>query len=131
MTKMIHSMIRVFDEKKSLKFYHEVLNLREKRRLSFDSFNLIYLGNDESDFELELTVNIDASEHFKLGNGYGHLADSANNIESLHKRALELKYSPNDVKSFFNGNDLVAKFFFIKDPDGYSIEVIERSDTYK
>lgn len=124
-------MIRVFDEKKSLKFYHEVLNLREKRRLSFDSFNLIYLGNDESDFELELTVNFDASEPYKLGNGYGHLAVSATNIESLHKRALKLGYSPNDVKSFLNGNDLVAKFFFINDPDGYSIEVIERSDTYK
>tara|TARA_Y100000034_G_C6541287_1_gene233494 strand:+ start:70 stop:465 length:396 start_codon:yes stop_codon:yes gene_type:complete len=131
MAKMIHSMIRVLNEKKSLQFYQDVLNLREKRRLSFASFALIYLGNDETDFELELTVNFNQEEAYQMGNGYGHLAFAANNIGMLHQNALSCGYQPNDIKEFYNGDELVAKFFFINDPDGYSIEVIERSEVYR
>lgn len=131
MTKMIHSMIRVLNEKKSLQFYQDVLNLREKRRVSFESFALIYLGNDETDFELELTVNFSQQEAYQMGNGYGHLAFAANKIEMLHQNAMSLGYQPNDVKEFYNDDELVAKFFFINDPDGYSIEVIERSEIYR
>ena len=128
---MIHSMIRVVDESQSLQFYQTIFNLTEKRRITFDSFCLIYLGNDESDFELELTVNFDTKTPYALGNGYGHLAVSAENIEAIHQTATELGYHPKKVKSFYNGDELVAKFFFINDPDGYAIEVIERSDTFK
>ncbi len=124
-------MIRVLNEKKSLQFYQDVLNLREKRRLSFASFALIYLGNDETDFELELTVNFNQEEAYQMGNGYGHLAFAANNIGMLHQNALSCGYQPNDIKEFYNGDELVAKFFFINDPDGYSIEVIERSEVYR
>jgi len=131
MAKMIHSMIRVLNEKKSLQFYQDVLNLREKRRLSFESFALIYLGNDETDFELELTVNFNQKEAYQMGDGYGHLAFAANNIEMRHQNAVSLGYQPNDIKEFYNGDELVAKFFFINDPDGYSIEVIERSEIYR
>lgn len=130
MAKMIHSMIRVVNESKSLQFYQTILNLTEKRRITFDSFCLIYLGNDESDFELELTVNFDTKCAYEHGNGYGHLAVSAENIERIHQKACALGYQPKDIKSFYNGDELVAKFFFINDPDGYAIEVIERSDTY-
>lgn len=131
MAKMIHSMIRVVDESKSLAFYQNIFNLSEKRRITFDSFCLIYLGNDESEFELELTVNFDQQTQYDLGNGYGHLAVSAENITLLHQKARSLGYHPKDIKTFYNGDTLVAKFFFINDPDGYAIEVIERSDTFK
>tara|TARA_Y100000034_G_C6634741_1_gene277258 strand:+ start:111 stop:506 length:396 start_codon:yes stop_codon:yes gene_type:complete len=131
MAKMIHSMLRVFDAKKSIEFYQTVFDFRVKRQINFDDFDLIYLGNDETDFELELTANHGQKEVYELGNGYGHLALAAENIEDLHARAEAAGYSPKDVKSFYNGDDLVAKFFFVKDPDGYDIEVIERSEFYK
>jgi len=127
---MIHSMIRVLDVKKSTQFYLELFDLEVKRTLNFNSFDLLYLGNEESDFELELTFNHDKSLAYILGDGYGHLAFSAQNIESLHEKAVKLGYQPRPVKSFYNEDKLVAKFFFITDPDGYEIEVIERSEHY-
>ena len=130
MAKMIHSMIRVMNAEKSTQFYQDILNLEVKRSLNFKGFDLHYLGNDESDFELELTVNHDKTQPYILGDGYGHLAFSAQNIESLHQRAAQLGYRPRPVKSFYNDDELVAKFFFITDPDGYEIEIIERSEQY-
>ncbi len=130
MAKMIHSMIRVLDVKRSTQFYQDILNLEIKRTLNFDGFDLHYLGNNESDFELELTVNHDKTKPYILGDGYGHLAFSAQNIEALHEKAVKLGYQPRPIKSFYNDDELVAKFFFIADPDGYEIEVIERSEAY-
>ena len=46
MAKMIHSMLRVFDAKKSIEFYQTVFDFRVKRQINFDDFDLIYLGND-------------------------------------------------------------------------------------
>ncbi|RJE77736.1 MULTISPECIES: VOC family protein [Pseudoalteromonas] len=131
MAKMIHSMIRITDADRSIKFYHALFNLHEKRRIEFDDFALIYLGNDESNFELELTHNYNKQAPYELGNGYGHLAFSAPDLEPLHALATHLNYAPKDIKEFFNQNTKVARFFFITDPDGYEIEVIEQSDIYR
>lgn len=131
MAKMIHTMLRVKEATRSIKFYHEVFQLREKRRVELDDFSLIYLGNVESDFELELTCNHNQENSYQLGNGYGHLAFAQTHISLLHELAESLGYSPNDIQYFYNKNRLVAKFFFIEDPDGYKIEVIEKSSTYQ
>lgn len=130
MAKMIHSMIRVLDVANSVQFYHALFDLKVCRRLDFNEFSLIYLGNDKSDFELELTHNLDQVTPYKHGNGYGHMAFSTPHIETLHQRAHQLGYHPKEIKSFYNCSTLVAKFFFIKDPDGYDIEVIQQSDNY-
>ena len=124
-------MIRVFNAADSIKFYQDVFNFRVKRLINFDRFDLIYLGNDETDFELELTANHQQQTNYELGNGYGHLAFAATDIELLHNEAVSKGYQPKEVKSFYNGETLVAKFFFINDPDGYDIEVIERSEFYR
>ncbi|MEI5639542.1 MULTISPECIES: VOC family protein [unclassified Pseudoalteromonas] len=130
MAKMIHSMIRVKDADRSIQFYHDVFALRVKRRVDFNDFSLIYLANDETSFELELTWNHKGDQTYDLGNGYGHLAFAADDLKPLHQQAAELGYQPREIKSFYNGDELVAKFFFIQDPDGYEIEVIERSAVY-
>lgn len=57
MAKYIHSMIRVLDEQRSVDFYERCFGLKVAERLDFDAFTLIYLANEESDTELELTVN--------------------------------------------------------------------------
>ena len=87
MPKMIHSMIRVRDEARSLAFY-ELFGLEIAERLDFESFSLIYLSNAESGFELELTVNKD-DKTYELGNGYGHLAFLEDDLEALHQRLAE------------------------------------------
>ncbi|MBR0384384.1 MAG: VOC family protein, partial [Eubacteriaceae bacterium] len=73
--KMIHVMIRVFDLDKSIAFYQDALNMHETRRKvkADKNFTLVYLGDDHSDFELELTYNYDPEKPYDLGTGYGHI----------------------------------------------------------
>jgi len=123
--KVVHSMIRVLEEDRSVKFYKDAFGLEVADRYDFDDFTLIYLKNEKSHFELELTVNKDRKEPYNLGDGYGHLAVVVDDIESEHKRFQELSLNPNNLVEFENNGSLMAKFFFVADPDGYKIEVLQ------
>ena len=131
MAKTIHSMIRVLDESASCEFYTKAFDLTIADRLDFDSFTLIYLSNKESNFEVELTVNKDQKEPYDLGNGYGHLAVSVDDIDAEHKRFTEQNLKPRDIVDFKNNGELIARFFFVQDPDGYQIEVLQRHGRFK
>ncbi|ABA80850.1 lactoylglutathione lyase [Rhodobacter sphaeroides] len=131
MAKMIHSMIRVQDEARSLAFYREAFGLEVAERLDFESFTLLYLSNAESEFELELTVNKGRAEPYALGDGYGHLAVSVADVAAEHARLTEAGLNPRKIVDFAPGGEVIARFFFIADPDGYQIEVLERGGRYK
>jgi lactoylglutathione lyase len=131
MAKAIHSMIRVLDEARSLAFYETAFGLTVADRLDFDSFTLIYLSNAESGFELELTVNKDRTEAYDLGDGYGHLAFSVDDLEAEHARLTEAGLAPRKLVDFAPGGTVIARFFFIADPDGYQIEVLQRGGRYQ
>jgi len=126
MAKAIHSMIRVIDEHRSIKFYEQAFDLKVADELDFETFKLIYLSNSESTFELELTVNKTQSDPYELGNGYGHLAVSVDDLDAEHNKIKNLGLEPRDIVEFEHENKLLARFFFIKDPDGYDIEVLQR-----
>lgn len=130
MAKMIHSMIRVMEEERSLAFYKAAFGLEPAQRLDFETFTLIYLANAESTFELELTVNKDRAEPYDLGNGYGHLAVSVEDVAAEHARLTALGLQPRKLVDFAPGGEVIATFFFIKDPDGYEIEVLQRAGRY-
>ncbi len=130
MAKAIHSMIRVLDEARSLKFYDECFGLKVAERLDFDTFTLIYLSNAESTFELELTVNKGRTEAYDLGNGYGHLAVSVADVNAEHERITALGHGPRKLVDFAPAGTVIARFFFIADPDGYQIEVLQRGGRY-
>ena len=131
MARVIHSMIRVLDEKRSVEFYNKAFDLNVADRLDFSSFTLVYLSNSESDFELELTINKDQTESYELGSGYGHLAVSVDDLDSEHTRLKEQGFEPRDLVEFAPDGQLIARFFFILDPDGYEIEVLERSGRFQ
>lgn len=131
MAKAIHSMIRVLDEPRSLEFYSKAFGLEVAERLGFDGFTLVYLSSPESEFEIELTINHGRSEAYTLGDGYGHLAVSVDNLDSEHARMTALGLNPLPIKEFMHQGRLLAKFFFIQDPDGYKVEVLQRSGRYK
>jgi len=126
MAKIIHSMIRVFKPDVSIDFYKKAFNLEIVERCDFEGFSLIYLGNSENDVELELTYNHDQKEPYTHGSGYGHLAFVVDDIEGEHKRLNYLGFNPEKLVSFNQNGNLFAKFFFIKDPDGYEIEVLQK-----
>ena len=131
MAKAIHSMIRVSDEINSTAFYQKAFNLSIADRLDFETFTLVYLSNAEAEFELELTINKGQEEPYQLGNGYGHLAVSVDNIEAEHARFEKEGLSPRKLVEFEKDGALLAKFFFVQDPDGYEIEVLQRHGRFK
>ncbi|PZX09772.1 VOC family protein [Celeribacter halophilus] len=131
MAKTIHSMIRVLDEARSVDFYRRAFGLEVAARLDFSDFTLVYLSNSESEFELELTVNKGQSEPYDLGNGYGHLAVSVENLAEEHARLEAEGFAPRKLVEFAPDGELVGRFFFVADPDGYQIEVLERSGRFK
>ncbi len=130
MAKAVHSMIRVFDLDRSTRFYREAFGLELAERLDFDDFTLAYLRNDESTFELELTWNHDRSEPYGHGSGYGHLAVVVDDLASEHSRLAAAGLAPRDVVEMQHAGELLARIFFVTDPDGYSIEVIERGGRF-
>ncbi len=130
MAKAIHAMIRVLDEARSIAFYRQAFGLTVAERLDFDSFTLVYLSNPDSTFELELTVNKGRTQPYDLGDGYGHLAVSVADVAAEHARLTEAGLSPRQIVDFAPAGKVIARFFFIADPDGYQIEVLERGGRY-
>jgi lactoylglutathione lyase len=131
MAKLIHSMVRVLEEKRSVEFYTQVLGLEIAERVEFENFTLIYLSNSEGDFELELTVNRGREVPYALGDGYGHLAVSVADVDAEHQRLIELGLSPGKIIESEHKGQPFAKYFFICDPDGYKIEVLQRGNRFK
>jgi lactoylglutathione lyase len=124
-------MIRVLDEARSVRFYDKAFGLKISDRLDFENFTLVYLSNPESGFELELTINKGQTEAYELGNGYGHFAVSVDNLDEEHARFEREGLSPRKLVAFAPDGKLVGRFFFVADPDGYEIEVLERSGRFQ
>lgn len=131
MAKAVHSMIRVTDEARSVSFYKTAFDLDVAARLDFETFTLIYLRNAEADFELELTVNKGQEGAYDLGTGYGHLAFVVPDLDAEHARFTAAGLSPRKIVEFNRDGGLLAKFFFVADPDGYQIEVLQRHGRYQ
>jgi lactoylglutathione lyase len=128
--KVIHAMIRVLDLDRSLKFYCDAFGLDVSQKLDFPDFALVYLRNPENDFEIELTLNKGRTEAYTHGTGYGHVAVCVDDLEAEHARINALGIAANDIKEFRDGDRLLARFFFVQDPDGYKIEVLQRHGHY-
>lgn len=131
MAKAIHSMIRVLDEGRSTAFYKQAFGLDVVDRYAFDQFTLVYLGNRECDFELELTVNHGRTEAYALGDGYGHLAVSVDDLAATHGQCETHGLAPGKIIELIRDGARFARLFFLQDPDGYKIEVLERRGRFK
>ena len=131
MAKAIHTMIRVLDLDRSIDFYQRAFGLEVADRFDFDGFALVYLRNAENDFEIELTLNKGQTEPYSHGSGYGHVAVCVDDAKAEHARFTAQGLEPNDVKEFHRDGALMARFFFVQDPDGYKIEVLERHGRYQ
>ncbi len=130
MAKPIHSMIRVLEEARAVAFYRDALDFQVSGRYGFDKFTLVYLKSSDSPFELELTINHDQTEPYDPGKGYGHLAVSVDDLEAARTKTQQAGATPGDIKEINHGGALLGRFFFVKDPDGYSIEVLQRSGRF-
>lgn len=122
--KFLHTCVRVKNLDESLKFYQKVLGfeIASEKDYPEDEFTLVYLRLPGSEYELELTYNYDQEEDYDLGNGYGHIAIGVDDLEAAHKEYSKTPYQVGDLKALSDGS---ANYFFIQDPDGYKIEVIQ------
>jgi len=131
MAKAIHTMLRVLDEARSVSFYATAFGLKVAERLDFPDFTLVYLSNAETPFEVELTVNKGRTTPYELGDGYGHVAVSVDDLDSEHARFEAAGLEPRKIVEFNRDGGLFARFFFVEDPDGYKIEVLQRHGRFK
>lgn len=115
---MIHENYNVADLQRSLAFYEKALGLTEKRRKTAPdgSFIIVYVGNEESDFELELTWLKDHPQDYDLGECEFHLAFRTDDFEAAHKKHEEM-----GCICFENH---AMGIYFIQDPDGYWLEIV-------
>ncbi|ABC99427.1 lactoylglutathione lyase [Thermostichus sp. MS-CIW-21] len=124
--RLLHTMIRVGNLERSLQFYCDVLGMHLLRKKDYPSgeFTLAYVGyGDESETAvLELTYNW-GTDHYELGNGYGHIAIGVEDIystcEAIKARGGKVVREPGPMK---HGSTVIA---FVEDPDGYKIELIQ------
>ncbi|RUO74149.1 lactoylglutathione lyase [Pseudidiomarina sediminum] len=127
--RMLHTMLRVGDLDRSIKFYTELMGMKLLRQADNEEYKytLAFVGyGDEKDHTvLELTYNWGQSE-YDMGNAYGHIAIGVDDIyalcEKLEAQGADVYRKPGPVKG---GKTVIA---FVRDPDGYAIELIERSD---
>lgn len=121
----LHTMIRVKDVEKSLEFYTKLfdMELSEKRRL--EDCWLYFLSDKKSGAQIELTFNDETPQGgYEIGNGFGHFAFGVNSMEEFGKKLKE-----NGHEYLYEPFDLTGKgsmIAFVKDPDGYEIEIIEK-----
>ncbi|WP_294705559.1 VOC family protein [uncultured Fusobacterium sp.] len=118
MFKFNHFNFNVLDLDKSIKFYEEALGLKEVRRkeAADGSYKLVYLGDEEGHFSLELTWLKDREEKYDLGDEEFHLALTTENYEEAYKKHKEM-----GVIIYENP---AMGIYFIGDPDGYWIEIV-------
>jgi lactoylglutathione lyase len=122
--RLLHTMLRATDLDRSVRFYTEVLGLREERRkvLERADATLVFLVDEAGNHPIELTYNHDGRS-YELGNQFGHLAFGVSDLErareELNRHGVEFTRGPYTVSA---GGSRIA---FIKDPDGIEIELIE------
>ena len=131
MAKVIHVMIRVLDEDRSVDFYDRAFGLKVADRFQFEGFTLVYLRGPESPFEVELTVNHSRTEPYSHGDAYGHVALAVDDLAAEYARFEQAGFKPNPIKEFAHAGAMLARFFFVQDPDGYKIEVLQKQGRYR
>jgi len=116
--KMYHENYNVFDLDRSLTFYEKALGLKEIRRVvaADNSFIIVFVGNETTDFQLELTWLRDRTEPYNLGDMEFHLAFKTDDYEAAHALHKEM-----GCICFENE---AMGIYFIQDPDGYWLEIV-------
>lgn len=125
--RMLHTMLRVGNLERSVKFYTEVLGMTELRRAEYPDgkFTLVFIGygDESSNTVLELTYNWD-TESYDLGNAYGHIAIGVPDAKAACDKIRNLGGKVvREAGPMMHGTEIIA---FVEDPDGYKVELIER-----
>ncbi len=126
-SQLIHTMIRVLDEERSLAFYRALgFEDHGRRRVGGDTATIIFLGLPGDGARLELTINDGRTEPYDLGEGYGHIALTTRGSMEEEMARLE-PHGIRPEKEPYAPYPGGPKICFLRDPDGYRIELLERN----
>jgi len=131
MAKMILQGIRVLDLERALNFYEQAFGLALTDRYDFDDFVLAYIRNDENDFELEVVLNKGRTEPYTIGDAHDALGVVVDDLEAEHRRLADLGIKPSALRELRPGGEPLARYFRVIDPDGHSIDVMERTGRWR
>lgn len=124
MSSLIHTCYRVYDLDSSIAFY-EKLGMKELRRLPIGSEAVnVFMGLEGDGPRLELTFNFDQEEPYEIGTGYGHIALTVDDMDGTLERLGAEGITPE--KPPYTVSEGGSRLCFVRDPDGYRIELIER-----
>jgi len=124
MSELIHTCYRVLDLDRSVEFY-EKLGFEELRRVPIrDEAINVFMGLPGDGGRLELTHNFDQREPYEIGTGYGHIAITADDLDATVERLAAAGIEPE--KPPYSVREGGSRLCFVRDPDGYRIELIER-----
>lgn len=112
----LHNNFNVLDLDKSIAFYTAALGLKEKRRMEGEGFILVFMGDDKTSHELELTWLADRKEAYNLGENEFHLAFEVDDFDAAHRKHEEM-----GIICYENA---AMGIYFISDPDGYWLEIL-------
>jgi lactoylglutathione lyase len=127
MTSFAHTCYRIAEIDRSVAFY-EALGFVEVRRAPIrDEAINVFMGLPDDDLEprLELTFNFGRTEPYEVGTGYGHIAITTHDLDSLLEQLAAQGIEPE--RPPYTVREGGSRLCFVRDPDGYRIEVIERS----
>lgn len=122
---LIHTMLRILDEERSLAFYTALgFEERGRKRVGGDTATIIFMGLPGDGDRLELTLNDGRTEPYELGTAYGHIALTCGDMDDELARLATHDIRPErEPYAAYPGGSRIC---FIQDPDGYRIEMIER-----
>jgi lactoylglutathione lyase len=122
---LIHTMLRILDEERSLAFYRALgFEERGRKRVGNDTATIIFMGLPGDGDRLELTLNDGRTKPYELGEAYGHVALTVEDMDRELTRLAEHDIEPQ--KPPYQAYPGGSKICFVQDPDGYRIELIER-----
>ena len=125
MSELIHTCYRILDIDRSVAFY-EKLGFEELMRMPIrDEATNIFMGLPDDGARLELTHNHDVTEPYEIGTGYGHIAITADDLDGTLERLASLGIEPE--KPPYRVREGGSRICFVRDPDGYRVELIEKS----
>jgi lactoylglutathione lyase len=123
---LIHTCYRILEIDRSVAFY-EALGFEEVRRMAIrdEAVNVFMRMRDEEEPRLELTCNLGREEPYEIGTGYGHIAITAEDLDATLARLAEQGIEPE--KPPYRVREGGSRIAFVRDPDGYRVEIIERA----
>jgi lactoylglutathione lyase len=118
--KLLHTMIRVKNLEETLDFYVDFIGLKEVRRKKIgDEALLVFLTDEDGVYHIELTVNYGKSD-YELGDQFGHLAFGVPDLEAVIREVEKRGWWYRRSRP-----ELTSKYIFLKDPNGYDVEILE------